>query len=93
MASEFIRYPYNLGQPPFDKWVKFSAMSGRHVIREKPMPEQNNPDRAIGSVGLYLPTGALKSDMTLKYDDAGTGSVHRCCLRTAGAWRCRTYSA
>jgi hypothetical protein len=68
MASEFLRYPYNLGQPPFDKWIKFNVMTGRHVLRSKPVVEQNQPDRALKSVGLYLPNGALKSTLELTYD-------------------------
>lgn len=73
MASEFLRYPFNLGQPPFDKWIKFNAMTGRHVIRSKPVVEQNQPDRAVASVGLYLPTGALKSVQQICYDSNDLG--------------------
>lgn len=72
--APFYRYPANLGQPPFDKWIRFRAMSGRHVLRGI-VPESTQPDSPVASVGLYLPPTALKSTQTLKYESGTLGVV------------------
>jgi hypothetical protein len=63
------RYPEKLTQPPFDKWVSFRAMSGRHVLRNNIVKgEDNRPDRILNSVGLHLAPSVLKSVQEIHYD-------------------------
>jgi hypothetical protein len=69
----FLRYPANLCQQPFDKWIKFSAKAGRHVVRTKMTPEEQAKDVTLASVGLYLPTGALSSALEVQYDGQQLG--------------------
>jgi hypothetical protein len=73
--AEFIRYPNNIGQPPFDKWIRFNAMTGRHVVRTKVLTEQNQADRPLASVGLYLSASALKSTLQISYEKDDLGPI------------------
>jgi hypothetical protein len=73
-SSLVTRYPSNLGQKPFDKWVCFEARAGRHVLRDKVVPEKSTgTDRTLGSVGLYMDPAALKDSITLSYDTQALG--------------------
>jgi hypothetical protein len=67
-----VKYPFNLGQPPVDKWMLFEVRSGRHIMRDG-MAERNGVDRTIASAGLYIPESALKSaiNVTWQQDDFG----------------------
>lgn len=67
-----VKYPYNLGQPPIDKWMLFEVRSGRHIMRDR-MSEATGADRTIASAGLYIPESALKSaiNVTWQQDDFG----------------------
>lgn len=65
---QMYRYPENLTHAPVDKWIHFEVKSGRHIIRDTILTEQNSPDRTIASVGLYLSESALKSTLAVNYE-------------------------
>lgn len=67
------RYPVNLGQKPFDKFIIFEAHTGRTVGRQI-IPEGQNGDRQLNSVALYLNESALKDALTVKYDNNDLGT-------------------
>jgi len=68
------KYPDELTSPgPFEKWVMFSAMSGRHIGRVG-LSEQFTPDRKIASVQLYIPEDALRSEQTANYNSDAIGA-------------------
>lgn len=68
------RYPADLGQKPFDKWICFEARSGRHVLRDSVVGERGtNLDRTLGSVGLYVNPEALTSSIQVAYDTQALG--------------------
>lgn len=73
LPALIYKYPDNLSQPPVDKWIHFEVKSGRYVIRETVLTEQNSPDRTIASVGLYLTESALKSSMMVSYEKNNLG--------------------
>jgi hypothetical protein len=63
-----VRYPAQLGTPPFEKWILFEVRSGRHVARDGFAAESaTNVDRTLASVALYLPSDALKSSLTVEW--------------------------
>jgi hypothetical protein len=71
------RYPLELGVPgPFAKWVKFSAMSGRHIGRVgfQNMVEWGAPDKPEMTVALYVPETALRTDISAAYDTTDIGA-------------------
>jgi len=73
-ASLNTRYPSNLGQKPFDKWICFEARAGRHVLRDTIVPETSSgTDRTLGSVGLYMSPEALKDTIGIAYDEQALG--------------------
>lgn len=68
------RYPENLGQKPFDKWMCFEARAGRHVLRDQVVPERGTgTDRTLASVGLYISPTALKDSIAVGYDTQALG--------------------
>ena len=49
-----VRYPLNLGYPPFEKWILFQVKSGRHILRTGVKVESgDNLDKTIKAVALY----------------------------------------
>jgi hypothetical protein len=68
------RYPENLGQKPFDKWMCFEARAGRHVLRDRIVPERSTgTDRTLAAVGLYISPSALKDNLSITYDTQALG--------------------
>lgn len=68
------RYPENLGQKPFDKWMSFEARSGRHVLRDRVVPERGTgTDRTLASVGLYISPTSLRDNLNIGYDTQALG--------------------
>jgi hypothetical protein len=74
-AALVARYPADLCSPPFDKWIMFSAMTGRHVVRSPPVTEHKTPDVPINSVALYLPNAALASAIVVDYEKNDLGPM------------------
>lgn len=75
-AFPVVRYPANLCAPPYDKWIMFQAMTGRHVVRNQILAMGNEvKDRPLASVGLYLPESALKSTMQVSYEQNDLGPL------------------
>jgi hypothetical protein len=70
------KYPSTLWTPPYDKWIMFRAMSGRHVIRNTVVVENNKADVALRSVGLYLPEGAIQSTTLVNYAKNDLGPMY-----------------
>jgi len=70
-----FRYPANLGSAPFDKFIVFDAMSGRHVVRNQVVVEQKAPDVPVASVALYLPEGSLNTTIAVDYDPNHLGPM------------------
>lgn len=68
-----LRYPNDLCNPPFDKWITFEAREGRHVGRNQIVSESNPADRTLASVSLYLSESALKSKTGVAYDKNDLG--------------------
>ena len=73
--ARFYKYPDNLGSAPFDKWIYFEAKSGRHVMRNTVVSEQNGKDRTISAVGLYLSETAVRSSLTVAYEETALGPL------------------
>ncbi len=71
--AQYFKYPTNLGQPPFDKWIYFEAKSGRHVVRDQVVSETLGVDRTLSAVGLYLDATALKTSMQVHYETNDLG--------------------
>ena len=70
------RYPQELGQAPWEKWILFEVRTGRHIARDGFVAESEaTPDRTIASVALYLPIDALKSTMSMSYKNFSMGAV------------------
>jgi hypothetical protein len=73
-ASPALRYPGNVTQPPFEKWMLFEVKNGRHVLRNQVLDEKGtNVDRTLSSISLYLPQNALQSTLTVAYDKNDLG--------------------
>jgi hypothetical protein len=72
--SLISRYPDNLGQKPFDKWMCFEARAGRHVLRDQVVPERSTgTDRTLAAVGLYISPTALSDTIAIGYDTQALG--------------------
>ena len=75
-TGAFAKYPEQLGTAPWEKWILFEVKAGRHIARDGFVGESTtNPDRTVASVALYLPANALKSQMTVNYDDISMGAA------------------
>ena len=71
-----VRYPLNLGNPPFEKWMLFQVKSGRHILRTGIKAESgDNVDKTIKAVALYLPPEALNSSLSVEYSQGTYGVV------------------
>ena len=71
-----VKYPSDLAERggPHEKWILFEARSGRHIARDGFVQEsETRVDRTLASVALYLPTDALKSNMTIQYKNIELG--------------------
>jgi hypothetical protein len=70
-----FKYPNQLGSAPFEKWILFEVKSGRHVVRNKVIPEGGtNLDRTLASIGLYLSESALVDSILVCYDESPLGA-------------------
>jgi len=70
-GNEHHRYPANVGQRPYEKWILFEARSGRHILRDQILGEGgSNKDDTLASVALYLPESALKTSTAVTFDSA-----------------------
>lgn len=72
---QFYKYPENLGTAPFDKWIFFEARSGRHVMRNTVVSEENGKDRTLSAVGLYLSETVIRSSLSVAYDETALGPL------------------
>lgn len=74
-----FKYPANVGQPPFDKWIRFDAKAMRHILRRDMLPEVGAVDITLASAVLYLPEttmqSALKSTWTQQDLGVLTGAL------------------
>jgi hypothetical protein len=69
------RYPQDVSKPPFDKWVRFDAMRGRHILKRGKVVEQNVPSEPLASVILYLSESTLKTAMGVRWETAELGAL------------------
>lgn len=75
-GSAAVRFPANLGQPPFEKWMLFEVKSGRHILRTGVKAESgDNKDSTVKSVALYLPPDALNSSLSVTWQQDDYGAV------------------
>lgn len=80
-----LRYPQDIGKPPFDKYVLFSVKSGRHVVRDR-IVEVNGPDRTIATCALYLSETVLRDDLTVHYDTQALGVLPGLAVELLAQW-------
>jgi len=74
VPPSLAKYPTELAKPgPFEKWVEFRAMSGRHIGRVG-MSERGRPDSPVARVQLYLPEEALRTEINAAYDQTDIGA-------------------
>jgi len=66
-----FKYPENVGQKPYDKWILFEAKSGRRIGRKPIIVEQNGVDSTLGAVALYLTESTLDSKLSVDWSDTG----------------------
>lgn len=57
------------------KWIWFKVKSGRHILRSGTLDVSNQSDRIVKSVALYLPSDALQSTLTAKWDTVDLGAA------------------
>lgn len=75
-AGVYAKYPAELGTAPWEKWILFEVRSGRHIARDGFVKESStNIDRTVASVALYLPANAMKSSMSIGYEDISMGAA------------------
>jgi hypothetical protein len=65
MADTVLRYPGDVAN--FNKWLRFDVRKGRHVGRAG-AGEGAGKDEVVMAAALYLPTSALRSQMSVTYD-------------------------
>lgn len=65
MAETVLRYPEDVAK--FNKWLRFDVRKGRHVGRGQIVDGQIK-DSVVMAAALYLPSSALRSQMTVEYD-------------------------
>jgi len=74
MAQTNFKYPANLTQPPFEKWILFEVKRGRHVLRNQVIAEDGtNIDETLASASLYLPDSALNDSLSVAYSQNDLG--------------------
>lgn len=70
-----VKYPADLGKPPYEKYMLFRVSPARHIQRKGMIGEAEGPDRPIHTVGLYLPPEALHSTLSVDWSDKDVGAV------------------
>lgn len=75
------KYPLTVGQPPFEKFIKFDAKRMRHVLRNTLDAAR---DLTLASVVLYLPETALKNTLTVGWNQQDIGVVAGAVLNSTG---------
>jgi hypothetical protein len=73
--APIFKYPNDVATPPFDKWIRFDAMTGRHILRKVVGAEINQADRPLGSVVLYLTESSLKSTIAVNWEKSDLGTI------------------
>lgn len=82
--SILVKYPADIGSPPYEKWMLFEVKSGRHITRTGTAGEAApNGDRTIKAVALYLPPNALTSTLSVDWTQDNYGSVAGAVLEAA----------
>jgi hypothetical protein len=78
-GSAAVRYPADLGTPPFEKWMLFEVKAARHVTRNGILgvasEKGDNLDSTIKTVALYLPPDALNSSLSVTWQEDEYGSL------------------
>ena len=74
MAS-VVKYPADLGKPPYEKYMLFRVSPARHIQRKGMMGEAEGADRPIHTVALYLPPEALHSTLSVEWGEEAMGAV------------------
>mgnify|MGYP000922517738 CR=1 FL=1 len=74
MAS-VVKYPADLGKPPYEKYMLFRVSPARHIQRKGMMGEAEGADRPIHTVALYLPPEALHSTLSVEWMEKDMGAV------------------
>ena len=75
-SATFVKYPADIGSPPFEKWMLFEVKSGRHIGRTGVVGETGtNVDRTIKAVAVYLPANALRSSLSVDWQQDEYGAV------------------
>ncbi len=78
-----LRFPEDLGAPPYEKWIMFEVKAGRHITRTGIVGAANNADRTIKTVALYLPPSALASELSVDWKEDEYGAIVGAALQTA----------
>lgn len=63
---EVLKYPADISK--FNKWLRFDVRAGRHVGRGQIVLEKDVPDVVVIAAAMYVPSSALRSQMTVNYD-------------------------
>lgn len=72
MAPQVFRYPSTVGLSAQDKWIRFDAKAGRHIMRSM-ISENTTADNTINSVVLYLTESVLKSSISVDWQQGDMG--------------------
>lgn len=64
-----FKYPENVGQKPYDKWILFEAKAGRRIGRTTRIPDAELADNTLACAALYLPESALDSGLSVQWSD------------------------
>lgn len=74
-----VRYPADLGTPPFEKWILFEVKAARHLTRNGILgvsgEKGDNLDYTVKSVALYLPPDALNSSLNVTWQEDSYGTA------------------
>lgn len=86
-GSPAVRYPADLGTPPFEKWMLFEVRAARHLTRNGILgtagEHGGNLDSTLKSVALYLPPDALNSSLSVTWQEDSYGTAAGAALATA----------
>lgn len=75
MAATVFRYPRNVASGLHEKWIRFDAKTGRHLMRTLTLTEGGTPDTTVQSVVLYLTESVLKSTTSVEWAQNDLGPM------------------
>ena len=84
VPGRVLRYPENVAKPPFDKWIRFDAMRGRHILKRHTTVETGIPADRLASVVLYLSESTMKTALGVRWETAELGELVGAALDVLG---------